>query len=92
MKILKKVTGDVLLDAIAIEGTFSKREIRFSGSASVGESVADEQDRVILISVDLNELFFASSTEAAFLIGKRKREFHAISRVKTSAISIERNL
>jgi len=62
------------------------------GSASVGKSVADEKDGVILISVNLNELFSYKFHRGHILIGEGKREFHPISRVKTGAIGVERNL
>jgi len=39
---LKKVAGDILVDAVSIEGIFSENEIGFLSGTSVGKAVPDE--------------------------------------------------
>ncbi len=89
MKVRKEMAGDILIDAIGVEGVFGEDEVCLTGCTPVGDTIANEEDGIVCFPVDLDEPLFASPAEAAFLIGIGKRDVHAIPFTKMSTVGIE---
>ncbi len=89
MKILEEMACDILIDAISIENIFGEDKICLTGRTPVGDTIANDEDGIVSFSVDLDKTLFASSTEAAPLIGVRERNIHPFSFKKMTAVGIE---
>jgi hypothetical protein len=64
-KVLKKMAGDILFGTIGVQGAFGEDKIRLLSRTPVGKAVSYKKDRIIFLSIDLNEPLFASPTETA---------------------------
>ena len=68
LEVSKKMVGDLLFDAVSVQGLLGKDEIRFLSRAPVGETVTDEKNGIIFFSVVLDEFLFASPAKTALLL------------------------
>jgi hypothetical protein len=90
-KVVEEMAGDLLVDAIRVEEVFGEDKVCFTGRTPVRDAVSDEEDRIIFSPMNLDELLFTSSAEAAFLVEIWERNPPAISFVKISMVGIERD-
>jgi hypothetical protein len=78
LKALKKMAGDIVVDAMGVERVLGKDEVSLLSRTPVGETIADEKYRIVFFAVDLHKPLFASPTETALLVGMRKGEIHSL--------------
>src|SRR3990172_6704940 len=73
-----EMAGNILADAKRVEGIFGKDKIGFPGGAAVGDTIANEEDGVIIFPVRLDEPLFAGSATSARLIKMGENDVHPI--------------
>jgi hypothetical protein len=85
------VAGNVLIDAVRVEGIFGKGEIRFTGRTSVGETISDKEDLFIFFTVVPNDLLLTGTTKTALLADIGKGDIRPSVTQKMGRVCIERN-